>query len=384
MERAIVHMDLDCFFVSVERLRNSQLNNKPVIVGGMSDRGVVSACSYEARRFGIHSAMPMRMARHLCPEAIIVRGDYESYSQYSDMVTEVIVSNAPLVEKASVDEFYLDMTGMEKFFGTFSYAQKLRKTIIKETGLSISFGLSTNKTVSKVITNEVKPANFDLVHIGAEKGYLAPLNINKLPMVGEVTAQTLRNMGISKVGTLGEMPFKVLERTFGKMGKVLWEKANGIDFTPVIPYSEPKSMSKEVTFQQDTTDIIYLRSVIIRLTEQLSYELRQEGYCTACVTVKLRYSNFDTHSKQIVIASTSADHILIPLILQLFEQLYEKRLLIRLVGVRFTKLVRGVQQLSLFDQSAKIAPLYTAMDNIRSRYGIKAVGRAMGQSPKRE
>jgi DNA polymerase-4 len=169
MERAIVHMDLDCFFVSVERLRNSQLNNKPVIVGGMSDRGVVSACSYEARRFGIHSAMPMRMARHLCPEAIIVRGDYESYSQYSDMVTEVIVSNAPLVEKASVDEFYLDMTGMEKFFGTFSYAQKLRKTIIKETGLSISFGLSTNKTVSKVITNEVKPANFDLVHIGAEK-----------------------------------------------------------------------------------------------------------------------------------------------------------------------------------------------------------------------
>ena len=235
-----------------------------------------------------------------------------------------------------------------------------------------------------MITNEVKPASFDIVHIGAEKGYLAPLNINKLPMIGEVTAQTLRNMGISKVGTLGEMPFKVLERTFGKMGKVLWEKANGIDLTPVIPYSEPKSMSKEVTFQQDTTDIVYLRSVMIRLSEQLSYELRQDGYCTACVTVKLRYSNFDTHSKQVVVASTSADHILIPLILQLFEQLYEKRLLIRLVGVRFTKLVRGVQQLSLFDQSAKIAPLYTAMDNIRSRYGIKAIGRAMGQSPKRE
>lgn len=384
MDRAILHMDLDCFFVSVERLRNSALNNKPVIVGGMSDRGVVSACSYEARRFGVHSAMPMRMARHLCPDAIILRGDFEAYSQYSEMVTEVIVENAPLVEKASVDEFYIDMTGMEKFFGTYRYAQHLRKTIIKETGLSISFGLSTSKTVSKVVTNEVKPAGYNLVEIGQEKQFLAPLAINKLPMVGEVTAQTLRNMGISKVGTLSEMPCKVLERTFGKMGKVLWEKANGIDYSPVLPYSEPKSMSKEITFQQDTTDLVYLKSILIRLTEQLSYELRKDGYCTACVTVKLRYSNFDTHNKQVIISSTSADHILIPLVLQLFDQLYEKRLLIRLVGVRFAKLVRGVQQLSLFDQSAKVAPLYTAMDVIRSRFGIKSIGRAMGYPIKRE
>ena len=239
---AIVHFDLDSFFVSVERLRDSQLVGKPVIVGGQSDRGVVSACSYETRKFGVRSAMPMKLARQLCPDAIILRGDYDAYSSHSKMVTDIITENAPVVEKASIDEFYLDMTGMERFFGTYKFASELRQKIIKETGLSISMALATNKTVSKVATNEVKPARQIQILQGDEKSYLAPLTVSKIPLIGNVTSQTLRNMGVTHVGTLSQMPQKLLEKTFGKIGKTLWERANGIDFTPVIPYHEQKGM----------------------------------------------------------------------------------------------------------------------------------------------
>ena len=381
--RAIVHMDLDSFFVSVERLRDNQLVGKPVIVGGQSDRAVVAACSYETRKFGVHSAMPMKLARQLCPDAIVIRGDYEAYATHSNIVTEIITENAPLVEKASIDEFYLDMTGMEKFFGTYKFATELRQKIMRESGLSISFGLSENKTVSKVATNEAKPAGQMQILRGNERSFLAPLSVMKIPMVGNVMAQTLRNMGVSQVGTLSQMPLKLLEKTFGKMGKTLWEKANGIDFSPVIPYSEQKSMSKEMTFERDTTDVVLLRALFITMTEQLTYDLRKSGHCSGCIAVKIRYSNFDTHTKQMNIPITTADHVLINHALELFEKLYDRRLLIRLVGVRFTKLVRGMEQLNLFDKSAKLAPLYQAMDNIRDWYGIHAVGRAVNLSGKK-
>lgn len=382
-DRAIVHMDLDSFFVSVERLRDSQLVGKPVIVGGLSDRAVVAACSYETRKFGVHSAMPMKMARQLCPDAIILRGDFEAYSTHSTIVTEIITENAPLVEKASIDEFYLDMTGMEKFFGTYKFATELRQKIQKESGLSISFGLSENKTVSKVATNEAKPAGQMQILRGDERSFLAPLSVAKIPMIGNVTAQMLRNMGVSQVGTLSQMPLKLLEKTFGKMGKTLWEKANGIDFSPVIPYSEQKSMSKEMTFEKDTTDVALLKALFINMTEQLTYDLRKSGHYSGCISVKIRYSNFDTHTKQMNITITTADHVLINHALELFERLYDRRLLIRLVGVRFTKLVRGMEQLNLFDKSAKLAPLYLAMDNIRDWYGIHSVGRAVNLSNKK-
>lgn len=382
-DRAIVHMDLDSFFVSVERLRDSQLVGKPVIVGGQSDRAVVAACSYETRKFGVHSAMPMKMARRLCPDAIILRGDFEAYATHSNIVTEIITENAPLVEKASIDEFYLDMTGMEKFFGTYKFATELRQKIQKESGLSISFGLSENKTVSKVATNEAKPAGQIQILRGDERSFLAPLSVAKIPMIGNVTAQTLRNMGISQVGTLSQMPLKLLEKTFGKMGKILWEKANGIDFSPVIPYSEQKSMSKEMTFEKDTTDVALLKALFINMTEQLTYDLRKSGHCSGCISVKIRYSNFDMYTKQMNIPITTADHVLINHALELFEKLYDRRLLIRLVGVRFTKLVRGMEQLNLFDKSAKLAPLYQAMDNIRDWYGIHSVGRAVNLSHKK-
>ncbi len=377
-DRAIVHMDLDSFFVSVERLRDSRLVGKPVIVGGLSDRGVVAACSYETRAFGVRSAMPMRMALKLCPDAIVLRGDFEAYSQHSDWVTRMIMDRAPVVEKASIDEFYLDMTGMERFFGSYQFATDLRKRIQTETGLQISFGLSVNKTVSKVATNHVKPAGQFQVMPGEERAFLAPMPVGKIPMIGAVTAQTLRNMGIVHVGTLSQMPLKVLERTFGKSGVMLWERANGIDSRPVVPYSEQKSLSKEITFEQDTTDVTLLRRILGSLTEQLAYDLRKMGQCTSCITVKLRYSNFDTHTRQISIPASASDHRLIPAVHELFEKLYDRRLLIRLIGVRFSKLLQGQEQLSLFDDGARLVPLYGAMDLLRNRYGDLSVLRASG------
>lgn len=376
-ERAIAHMDLDSFFVSVERLRDARLNGKPVIVGGNGDRGVVAACSYETRVFGVRSAIPMRMARQLCPDAIILRGDFEAYSQYSAMVTDIMLDNAPVVEKASIDEFYLDMTGMERFHGTWKFVKELRSKVINETGLSISLGLSTSKAVSKIATNESKPAGQLQIVQGQEKSFLAPLSVDKIPMCGAVTTQTLRNMGISNIGILSQMPLRHLEKTFGKLGKMLWERANGIDNSPIVPFHDPKSSSKEITFQQDTTDVEFLQRVLIKLVEELCYDLRKSGFCTCAITVKVRYSNFDTHTKQLNISMSSSDMVLTKHVLDLFTKLYDRRLLIRLIGVRFSKLIRGMEQLNLFDTGSKLAPLYAAMDKIRDRHGSNAIGKAL-------
>lgn len=375
--RAIAHLDLDSFFVSVERLRDSRLNHKPVIVGGHSDRGVVTACSYETRLFGVRSAMPMKVARQLCPDAIILRGDFEAYSQYSSVVTQIMVDNAPVVEKASIDEFYLDMTGMEKFFGTWKFVKELRTKVTKETGLSISLGLSGNKTISKMATNEAKPAGQLQIFQGQEQAFLAPLSVSKIPLCGKVTTQTLRNMGITNIGVLSKMPLKMLEKTFGKLGTMLWERANGIDTSAIVPYHDPKSSSKEITFEKDTTDVDFLRRVLLKLVEELCYDLRKSGFCACCITVKIRYSDFNTFTKQLSIQLSASDRVMMKHALELFEKLYERRLLIRLIGVRFSKLVRGTQQLNLFDDEFKLAPLYYAMDKIRDRYGTDAIGRAL-------
>ena len=377
MKRVVAHQDLDSFFVSVERLRDSRLNHKPVIVGGNSDRGVVAACSYETRVFGVRSAMPMKVARQLCPDAIVLRGDFEAYSQYSSLVTDIMVDNAPVVEKASIDEFYVDMTGMERYFGAWKFVKELRSKVTKETGLSISLGLSGNKTVSKMATNEAKPAGQLQIFQGQEKVFLAPLSVSKIPLCGKVTTQTLRNMGITNIGVLSQMPLRMLEKTFGKLGTTLWERANGIDHSPIVPYHDPKSASKEITFEKDTTDVDFLRRVLVKLVEELCYDLRKSGFCACCITVKIRYSNFDTFTKQLNIQMSASDLVMIKHVIELFNRLYERRILIRLVGVRFNKLVRGTEQLNLFDGSSKMAPLYLAMDRIRDRYGTHAIGRAL-------
>ncbi len=381
-ERNIVHMDLDTFFVSCERLIDSKLNGKPVLIGGTSDRGVVASCSYEARRFGIHSAMPMRMAKQLCPEAVVLRGNSGVYSKYSDMVTEIIREQVPLYEKSSIDEFYIDLTGMDRFFGCHQLATELRSKIIKETGLPISFGLSINKTVSKIATGEAKPNNQIRIASGLEKPFLAPLSVRKIPMVGQVTYKSLCDLGIKKIKTVQEMPLEMMSKVLGKNGSVIWKKANGIDHSPVIQYQERKSISTERTFDRDTTDVIKLRSLLTAMAQELTYQLRSGNKLTACVSVKIRYSDFQTYTMQKRIPYSASDHSIFPVVLDLFGKLYQRRLLVRLIGVNFSHLVEGGHQINLFEDSDKIINLYQAMDRIRKRYGSRAVINAAGMGAK--
>ena len=381
-ERNIVHMDLDTFFVSCERLIDSKLNGKPVLIGGTSDRGVVASCSYEARRFGIHSAMPMRMAKQLCPEAVVLRGNSGVYSKYSDMVTEIIREQVPLYEKSSIDEFYIDLTGMDRFFGCHQLATELRSKIIKETGLPISFGLSINKTVSKIATGEAKPNNQIRIASGLEKPFLAPLSVRKIPMVGQVTYKSLCDLGIKKIKTVQEMPLEMMSKVLGKNGSVIWKKANGIDHSPVVQYQERKSISTERTFDRDTTDVIKLRSLLTAMAQELTYQLRSGNKLTACVSVKIRYSDFQTYTMQKRIPYSASDHSIFPVVLDLFGKLYQRRLLVRLIGVNFSHLVEGGHQINLFEDSDKIINLYQAMDRIRKRYGSRAVINAAGMGAK--
>lgn len=371
-------MDLDTFFVSVERLQNSALVGKPVIIGGASDRGVVSSCSYEARHFGVHSAMPMKMARTLCSEAIVIRGDMDQYSRYSRMVTDIIAEQAPVYEKASIDEHYLDITGMDRFFGCMLWTRELRSRIIRETGLPISFGLSVNKTVSKIATGEAKPNGEIEVPQLIVNHFLSPLSIRKIPMIGEKTYHLLRSMGIGNIGTLSNIPPEMMEGLLGKNGIVIWKKANGIDPAPVMQYSEQKSMGSERTFDRDTMDIHGLNDLLVSMVEKLAFQLRKQEKLTSCITVKIRYSNFDTHTLQKRIPYTSFDHVLIPVAKELFARLYQRRMLIRLVGVRLSGLIRGVQQLDMFEDTSEMVRLYLAMDSLRKRFGASAVRRASG------
>jgi len=375
--RNIVHLDLDTFFVSVERLLRPSLAGKPVIIGGTSDRGVVASCSYEARKFGVHSAMPMKMARALCGDAILVRGDMELYSKYSHMVTEIIAGKAPLYEKASIDEHYIDVTGMDRFFGTLKWTHELRERIIKDTGLPISFGLSVNKTVSKIATGEAKPNGERYVEPDAVQSFLAPLSIRKIPMIGEKTYRLLRSMGVVTIETLSRIPPDMMERVMGKNGVVIWEKANGIDRTPVYPYHEAKSVSTESTFDQDSIDIVRMKEILVKMVEKISFELRDKQKLTSCVTVKIRYSNFDTHTLQKQIPYTAFDHQLIAVVKDLFDRLYQRRMLIRLIGVRFSGLVSGNPQLNMFDDNLGMINLYQALDRIRRKYGSHAVRRGV-------
>ncbi|MEI7500017.1 MAG: DNA polymerase IV [Bacteroidota bacterium] len=389
LSRNIVHLDLDTFFVSVERLIRPELVGKPVIIGGTSDRGVVASCSYEARKFGVHSAMPMKMARVLCGDAILVRGDMELYSKYSHTVTEIIAEKAPVYEKASIDEHYLDVTGIDRFFGLQKWTHELRESIIKNTGLPISFGLSVNKTVSKIATGEAKPNGELLVERDAVQPFLSPLSIRKIPGIGEKGYRLLRSMGVVTIDTLSHIPIDMMERVMGKNGIVIWEKANGIDRTPVYPYHEAKSVSTETTFEQDSIDIIRMKEILVKMVEKISFELRDKQKLTACVTVKIRYSNFDTHTLQKQVPYTAFDHKLIPVVKELFERLYQRRMLIRLIGVRFSSLISGNPQLNMFDDNVEMVNLYQALDRIRRKYGQKIVRRGvalknsemMNQSP---
>lgn len=366
-------MDLDSFFVSVEVLRNSDLKGKPLIIGGTSDRGVVSSCSYEARRFGVHSAMPMKLARRLCPQAILLRGDMDAYSKASREVTQVIEEEAPLYEKASIDEFYLDLTGMDRYFGCYKWSTELREKVMRETGLPISFGLSVNKLVSKIGTGEAKPNGTKMVDRGAERDFLAPLSTAKIPSLGKETYKRLSFMGVRTIKVLSEVPVRLLEREFGKLGRQLSEKSRGLDNRPVVPYSERKSMSKERTFEKDTIDLEGIRSRLAAMALGLAFDLRQSGRLCSVVTVKIRYADFNTYTRQRRIPYTANDRILQRHVHELFDQLYERRQMIRLIGVKYSGLVGGHYQIDLFDDTITEVRLMQQMDHIRNRFGSDAI-----------
>ncbi|MDH5598719.1 MAG: DNA polymerase IV, partial [Cyclobacteriaceae bacterium] len=299
------------------------------------------------------------------------------YSKHSRLVTEIIAESAPLFEKASIDEFYIDVTGMERFFGTFRWAQELRKKVINESGLPISLGLSVNKLVSKVATGEFKPNAEKHIIEGTEKDFLAPLSIAKIPMIGKKTARFLYDMGVRDVKTLREMPVKYLQSAFGKNGLLLWKRAHAIDDSPVEPYSERKSISTESTFSTDTIDVVKLRSIIIAMVEKLAYKLREKHKLTSNIAIKLRYSNFDTETRQKQIPYTASDQVLMHTALEMFEKLYSRRMLLRLVGVRLSGLVHGNYQIDLFEDTEESIKLYQAMDKIRFRYGNEKIVRAV-------
>lgn len=376
--RHIAHLDLDTFFVSVEKLHNPKLEGKPILIGGTSGRGVVAACSYEARRFGIHSAMPMSTALRLCRHATVLRGDYEQYSKYSRHVTDIIAHNVPLYEKASIDEFYIDMTGMDKYFGCLKFTDELKKNIRRESGLPVTFGLASNKLISKVATNEVKPNGRIEIPFGNEKGFLAPLSIMKIPGVGKETGYKLLKMGVETVKVLSEIPVELMQNLLGKSGAELWRRANGIDESPVIPYREQKSISTENTFQQDTINVDFLKAQLTRMTESIAYELRKQNKLTGCITVKIRYTDFQTYTKQKTIPYSNSDEVLLKEAKNLFDQLYERRQLIRLIGIRFTQLIPGCKQIDLFEDTREDIALYQAIDSIKKRFGERFLVRAAG------
>lgn len=377
-ERHIAHLDLDTFFVSVECLQNPKLVGKPVLIGGSGDRGVVASCSYEARKFGIHSAMPMRVAKRLCSHAIVVRGDMETYSKYSRLVTDIVRDTVPLFEKSSIDEFYIDMTGMDKYFGCRLFTDELKQKVLQESGLPVSYGLASNKLISKVATNEVKPNGQIEIPFGFEKSYLAPLSIMKIPGIGKETGYKLLKMGVETVKLLSEIPVELMQNLLGKSGTELWRRANGIDETPVIPFHEQRSISTEHTFQQDTIDVQFLHRELVRMTEKIAFDLRKQNKLTGCITVKLRYSDFETYTKQRSIAYSNADHVLLKTAKELFDQLYERRLLVRLIGIRFTHLIPGNYQISLFEDTQEMINLYQSIDHIKKRFGEHFLCRANG------
>lgn len=376
LKRYIAHFDLDSFFVSVEIRNNPSLKGKPVLVGGY-ERGVVAACSYEARKFGIHSAMPMRKAMQLCPHAIITNASRGDYSKYSRWVTDIIAAKVPLFEKASIDEFYIDLTGMDKFFGVSQYTKELRQHIIDETQLPISCGLSSARFISKMATNEAKPNGFLEIPHGKEMDFLWPLGIEKINGVGKQTEQHLKSYGIYTIEDIAKTPIEHLERIAGKWGEALWHKAHGRGSAEITTDWEQKSMSHENTFDTDYTDIDFLHKELVRLTEKTAYSLREDEKLTGCVTVKIRYSDFETMSRQETVDYTALDDVLIAKVKDLFNKSYQKGRPVRLLGVRFSHFIPFTMQMSLFENNVGKLNLYKAVDDIKERFGSKIVAKAV-------
>lgn len=371
----IAHFDLDAFFVSVERILDPSLLGKPLILGGSRERGVVSTCSYETRKFGVHSAMPMARAVALCPHAIVMKGSKGQYGKFSQWVTDIIAAKAPVFEKASIDEFYIDLTGMDRFFDPLQWTIDLRNEIMETTGLPISFGLASNKMVAKIATNAAKPNGYLQVLPGKEKLFLDPLKVSEIPGVGEQGLKTLHSLGIMTIQQLAVYPVHLLKHYFGKYGPVMSLKANGNYDGSVDNFHEAKSISTEHTFFENTADLVYLASELLRMTEKLAHDLREDQKMTRCVAVKIRYPDFQTQTKQMAILPSAYDDELYKVVQDLFKQLYDTKTPIRLIGVRFSDLTEQSVQTNLFDNKIKKASLYDAIDQVKNRFGKKSLGR---------
>jgi DNA polymerase-4 len=371
----IAHLDLDAFFVEVEILNNPTLKGKPLIVGGSRERGVVTTCSYEARKFGVRSAMPMKKALQLCPQAILLQGTRGQYSKFSRWVTEIIAAKAPLFEKASIDEFYIDLTGMDKFFNPLGWTISLREEIMEQTKLPISFGLASNKMVAKMATNEAKPNGYLQILPGNEKAFLAPLPVGHIPGVGEHSAHRLQEMGISTIGDLAAYPVEILISKLGRSAEDLWQRAHGIHHSELHPYHEAKSISTENTFEDNKDDMDFLMSELVRMTEKVAFQLREENKMAGCIAVKIRYPDFETTSRQSAIPYTYYDDELIPFAKELFHKLYRKGEKIRLLGVRLSELTAEARQTNLFSDVQKKEGLYKAIDGVKGRFGKSSLTR---------
>lgn len=378
-KKQIVHIDMDTFFVSVERLLDPKLKGRPVIVGGNPfGRGVVAGCSYEAREFGVHSAMPIRQAYQLCPKGIYLRGNHLYYSEYSKLITTILGELVPQMEKSSVDEFYLDLSQCERLKGdTYRWAQEIQKTINGETELPLSFGLAANKLVAKVATTQrakkVQEKHFAVPN-GNERSFLSPFPIRALPGVGEVTERVLTTYGILTIGQLAKTPSQALERTQGKFGRALIEKANGIDHSIITPTREQKSYSRESTFSQDMMEIDQLFAQLLGLSSELGADLRAAKRVARKFTLKLRYADFTTITRSITTDHTNQDHLIYHLARKLFIGSWTRRVRVRLLGIEASDLLEDLAQDFLFEEEAGNPELYKAFDLIRLKYGSEKVG----------
>ncbi len=381
MDRQIVHLDLDAFYVNCTLLKMPELVGRPVIIGGTSNRGVVISSSYEARKYGVQTTMPTRFAKQLCPDAIVILGDFDMFTDYSNLVNEIIGEKAPVLERASIDEFYMDVSGMDRFFGCHQFTSELTQKVLKETGLRMSFGLSVNKTVAKMATNYSKPNGNLRISKPEVQPFLDPQSVRKIPSIGEVTYKLLRRISIRQIKTLRQLPIESMQELLGKNGVTLWKKANGIDKTPVIPFSERKSISTERTFDKDTQNLPELKALLISMVEKVAFQMRDANMLCSTISVRIRYSNRDTETKQAKIPFTSNDDVLLEKSLELFDKLYNRRMLLRLIGVKLSNFVYGSHQINMFQDTTKMINLYSAMDRMKKRFDNPTlIRRAVGFS----
>jgi DNA polymerase-4 len=387
LHSSILHVDMDAFFVSVELLEHPELRGKPVVVGGRPDqRGVVSAASYEARKYGIHSAMPLRTAGRLCPHAVFLDGHHEKYSEWSDRVASILVRFSPVVEMVSIDEAYLDLAGTERLHGApLAAADKLLRTITKQTGLPCSGGLATTRLAAKVASDQGKPRGLVWVAPGMEARFLAPLPIRKIPGIGEVTERALRALGIETVEQLALHSQEKLEKVFGQWGTALYRKARGGDAYEFLIDAEPKSISHNHTFGEDTTDVPGMESLLSHLSQKACKRLREAGLSARTLTLTIRYAGFDTYTRAKTLAEpTQLDTDIFAVFLSLFRRHRDPKRKVRLLGVGLSHLSHGGQQLDLLqaDRREKLEKLTKAADSLRDKFGFTSV--QFGGSLRRE